>query len=44
MQGKDYVSFILEDIDSIKNFIGETSNEMLDYIVNNPKSKFILFY
>ena len=44
MQGKDYVNFILEDIDSIKNFIGEISNEMLEYIVNHPKSKFILFY
>lgn len=41
---RNYTSFILEDIESIKNFIGQISNEMLEYIEHNSSSKYVLFY
>ena len=42
--GKDYVSFILEDIDDIKSFVAKISSTMFDYINENKQSKYILFY
>ena len=43
-QGKDYISFIIKDIDLIKDFIAKINSKMLDYIISHPNSKFILFY
>lgn len=43
-QGKDYISFIVKDIDLIKDFIAKINSKMLDYIISHPNSKFILFY
>lgn len=41
---KSYTSFILTDKEQIKNFVGQISNEMFDYIENHTKSNFVLFY
>ncbi len=43
-RGRDYVSFILEDKTSIKDFIAKISTSMFDYINNHTESKFMLFY
>lgn len=43
--GKGYTSFILEDQNTISDFVGQISSEMQDYIDNNQtNSKFVLFY
>lgn len=42
--GKNYTSFILDEINKITNFVGQISTEMLDYIEHNSSSKFVLFY
>lgn len=42
--GKNYTSFILTDIDTIKKFVGQMSIEMFDYIDSHKQSNFILFY
>jgi len=44
MNGKDYVNFLLDDIDKIKNFIAEISTDMFEYINEHSNSKFVLFY
>ena len=44
MNGKDYVNFLLDDIDKIKEFVAEISSEMFDYINEHSSSKFVLFY
>lgn len=44
MNGKDYVNFLLDDIDKIKEFIAEISGHMFDYINAHQTSKFVLFY
>lgn len=44
IKGKDYVSFILEDNDEIKNFVAKISSTMFEHINANPKSTFYLFY
>lgn len=44
MNGRDYVNFLLDDIDKIKEFVAEISGEMFDYINNHQHSKFVLFY
>lgn len=44
MRGKDYVNFILEDRESIKNFIAKISSRMFEYINSKNNSKFVLFY
>ena len=43
-QGKDYVSFILEDRNLILDFIGKISNEMSEYVLEKRESRFVLFY
>lgn len=43
--GKNYTSFILEDQNTIIDFVGQISSEMYDYIESKQdKSKFVLFY
>lgn len=42
--GKNYTSFILDEINKITNFVGQISTEMLDYIEQNSSSRFVLFY
>lgn len=44
MNGKDYVNFLLDDVDKIKEFIAEISGHMFDYINAHQTSKFVLFY
>lgn len=44
MNGKDYVNFLLNDIDKIKDFVAEISGEMFDYINQHSSSTFVLFY
>ena len=44
MNGKDYVNFLLTDIEKIKNFVAEISSDMFDYINRHSNSKFVLFY
>lgn len=44
MSGTDYVSFILNENDEIKNFIAEISTQMYDYIQSKMTSRFVLFY
>lgn len=44
MNGKNYINFLLDDIDKIKNFVAEISSEMFDYINQNSSSDFVLFY
>lgn len=43
-QGKNYTSFILEEKNSIINFVAKVSTEMFDYIQSHEKSKYVLFY
>lgn len=42
--GRNYTSFILDNLDRITNFVGQISSEMLEYIENNNNSRFVLFY
>lgn len=42
--GKDYVNFILEDTDSIKDFVAKISTKMFDRIESNKDAKYVLFY
>ena len=42
--GRDYINFILEDRDKIKDFVAKVSAQMFDYINANSSSKFVLFY
>ena len=43
--GKSYTSFILEDQNTIIDFIGQISTEMYDYIEEHQRdSRFVLFY
>lgn len=42
--GRDYTSFIIEDRDVLDNFIAKVSTEMFEYIQNNKKSRYVLFY
>lgn len=44
MNGKEYVNFLLEDREKIKDFIAEISNEMYEYILKHQSSEFVLFY
>ena len=41
--GRNYTSFILDNLDSITNFVGQISSEMLESIENNNNSRFVLF-
>ena len=43
--GKSYTSFILEDQNTIIDFVGQISTEMYDYIEEHQRdSRFVLFY
>lgn len=42
--GRDYINFILEDRDKVKDFVAKVSSQMFDYINLNSSSKFVLFY
>ena len=42
--GKDYINFILEDRDKVKDFVAKISSQMFDYINSHSGSKFVLFY
>ncbi len=44
MNGKNYINFLLDDIEKIKSFIAEVSSEMFDYINKNSASRFTLFF
>ena len=40
---KNYTNFILDDLNKIKNFLGQISIDMVDYIEQNTQSQFLLF-
>ncbi len=40
----EYTNFILEDQDTIRDFVGPISPEMYEYIDQHQSSKFVLFY
>ena len=42
--GRDYINFILEKEEKIKDFVAKISSQMFDYINGHKTSKFILFY
>lgn len=44
MNGKDYVNFLLNSNDQVKDFLSDVSTEMYEYVCNNTNSKFVLFY